>query len=101
MRDRHAPDWTGGIDNPFGRLAHDAEGTLWSLFHDPMIDVFAGSGAIARAAAARAGLEGGFPAPWLARFSERPGLVTELSEAIARQAFGDRSEALLSDLALR
>jgi|OM-RGC.v1.023923227 hypothetical protein len=100
LRDSHAPDWTGGIDNPFGRLARDADGTLWTLFHDPMVDVFTASGAIVRQAALRAGLEGGFPAPWLARFRERPALAGELAQRIARQGFGARADALLTDLAL-
>ncbi len=101
LRARHAPDWTGGIGQPFGRLARDADGTLWTLYHDPMIDVFTGSGAISHAAAARAGLEGGFPMPWLRAFAADPSLADRLARGLAQEAFGMRADALMADLALR
>ena len=101
LRDRHAPGWTGGIEQPFGRLARDADGTLWTLHFDPMIDIYASSGALSHAAAARAGLEGGFPLPWLRAFAVDPCLADRLAQRLAHEAFGTQAEALLDDLALR
>jgi hypothetical protein len=66
-----------------------------------MIDVFASTGGISHAAAARAGLEGGFPMQWLRTFTADPSLADRLAHRLAHEAFGTQADALMADLALR